>query len=297
MGLTLMLAALCVCLLVALLVALKKKRQTVSADAPPPAPTPPPPKQEEAAPPAPEDEEPEPARDSCPVCTKALPTSSASCFFEVCCGKVVRRECSSGRNEAKACKLCGAPAAKDLDEYLERLDARVAEGNAQAQTLKASRVSDDDPAEAARLFRLAADQGLPAARSHLGRCYLEGRGVDQDAREAVNLWQLAADAGDATAQSSLAYLLFIGQVVARDQVRAAKYWTRAAKQEEVSAMYLLGTCYANGTGVKKDLDEASAWLLKAAKAGSDDAKAAYADVLAAIKAGPAKPEARTTHLA
>jgi TPR repeat protein len=101
----------------------------------------------------------------------------------------------------------------------------------------------------------------------------------------------------AQAQSSLAYLLFIGQVVARDQVRAAKYWTRAAKQEEVSAMYLLGTCYANGTGVKKDLDTASAWLLKAAKAGSDDAKAAYADVLAAIKAGPAKPEARTTHLA
>ena len=38
-------------------------------------------------------------------------------------------------------------------------------------------------------------------------------------------------------------------------------------------------------------------MLKAAKAGSDDAKAAYADVLAAIKAGPAKPEARTTHLA
>ncbi|KAH8073628.1 hypothetical protein JL721_2932 [Aureococcus anophagefferens] len=264
MGLTLILGALCAGLLVALLVALKKKRQTVSADAPAPAPTPPPPRQEEATPPAPEDEEPEPARDTCPVCTKALPTSSASCFFEVCCGKVVRRECSSGRNEAKTCKLCGAPAAKDLDEYLERLDARVAEGNAQAQTLKASRVSDDDPAEAARLFRLAADQGLPAARSHLGRCYLEGRGVDQDAREAVNLWQLAADAGDATAQSSLAYLLFIGQVVVKDQ---------------------------------KDLDEASAWLLKAAKAGSDDAKAAYADVLAAIKAGPAKPEARTTHLA
>ena len=257
MGLTLMLAALCASLLVALLVALKKKRQTVSADAPAPAPTPPPPKQEEAAPPAPEDEEPEPARDSCPVCTKALPTSSASCFFEVCCGKVVRRECSSGRNEAKACKLCGAPAAKDLDEYLERLDARVAEGNAQAQTLKASRVSDDDPAEAARLFRLAADQGLPAARSHLGRCYLEGRGVDQDAREAVNLWQLAADAGDATAQSRAAQESdipnFKGSDLGRFPLVSANFWTSDHLSERSRRVDAVSGTRARGTLTLKRL--------------------------------------------
>jgi TPR repeat protein len=249
MGLTLMLAALAVTLLVALLVALKKKRQTVSADAPAPAPTPPP--QEEAAPPAPEDEEPEPARDSCPVCTKALPTSSASCALEVCCGKVVRRECSSGRNEAKACKLCGAPAAKDLDEYLERLDARVAEGNAQAQTLKASRVSDDDPAEAARLFRLAADQGLPAARSHLGRCYLEGRGVGQDAREAVNLWQLAADAGDATAQSRAAQESeipnFKGSDLGQFPLVSADFWTSDHLSERPRSVDVFSVTRARGT--------------------------------------------------
>ena len=100
----------------------------------------------------------------------------------------------------------------------------------------------------------------------------------------------------ANAQTSLGYLLFIGQVVVKDQKEAVKYWRRAAAQGELTAIFLLGTALANGTGVERDLDLAAKWLKQAAAAGMDDAKAAYAEVLQAIKAGPAKPETRTTPL-
>lgn len=47
--------------------------------------------------------------------------------------------------------------------------------------------------EAARLYRLAADQGLARAQFILGLCYRSGRGVSEDPVEAVRLFRLAAD--------------------------------------------------------------------------------------------------------
>jgi len=62
-----------------------------------------------------------------------------------------------------------------------------------------------DYAEAARLYRLAADQGNAQGQSGLGWFYEHGRGgAAKDDHEAARLYRLAADQGDAQGQNSLA---------------------------------------------------------------------------------------------
>ena len=60
-----------------------------------------------------------------------------------------------------------------------------------------------DEREAARLFRLAADQGYVLAQYNLGIFYQNGRGgLAKDEREAARLYKLAADQGYAAAQTN-----------------------------------------------------------------------------------------------
>jgi TPR repeat protein len=49
-------------------------------------------------------------------------------------------------------------------------------------------VEKQDDAEAALLWRLAADQGDPEAQKNLGSMYRDGWGVAQDHEEAVRLY-------------------------------------------------------------------------------------------------------------
>ena len=73
-----------------------------------------------------------------------------------------------------------------------------------------------DEEKAARLYRLAADQGHEMARTALGRCYLLGKGVAKDEKEAVRMFRIAAD------------------------------------KDVADAWYYLGWCYAHGLGVERD---------------------------------------------
>ena len=92
--------------------------------------------------------------------------------------------------------MCHAAVPSTKDEYVARLQKRADAGDARAQVLIGTNKTEDDPKEAVRLLKLAAEQGLASAEAHLGRCYLEGRGIDQDASEAVRLWESAAAKGD-----------------------------------------------------------------------------------------------------
>ncbi len=61
-----------------------------------------------------------------------------------------------------------------------------------------------DDREAARLYRLAADQGNANAQANLGFFYEKGRGgLPKDDREAARLYKLAADRGNEYAQAAL----------------------------------------------------------------------------------------------
>jgi len=57
-----------------------------------------------------------------------------------------------------------------------------------------------DHAEAARYFKLAADQGFSQAQYNIAKCYENGEGMVQDSAKAAHYYSLAADQGLATAQ-------------------------------------------------------------------------------------------------
>ena len=118
----------------------------------------------------------------------------------------------------------------------------------------------EDLAEAARLYRFAADQGNADAQCHLGMMYKKGTGVERDLVEAVRLLQLAADQGDADAQYHLGVIYRMGEGVAEDLAEAARLLWLAADQGSVYAVYansILANMYANGMGVTEDLAEAA----------------------------------------
>ena len=87
-----------------------------------------------------------------------------------------------------------------------------------------------DYAEAIRLFRLAADQGVAAGQIGLGFRYAQGQGVAQDYVEAVRWFRLAADGGDPEGQYNLGFMYAKGQGVPKDYIQAHLYFSLAAAQ-------------------------------------------------------------------
>jgi TPR repeat protein len=65
---------------------------------------------------------------------------------------------------------------------------------------------DRNPAEAARWWREAADQGLSQAQFNLGVLYEQGQGVKVDYSEAAKWYELAAAQGDRNAAQRLTNL-------------------------------------------------------------------------------------------
>ena len=85
-----------------------------------------------------------------------------------------------------------------------------------------------DPAEAAKWFRKAADQGNVAAQINLGVSYAKGEGVPQDYTEAAKLYRKAADQGNGAAQNTLGAMYALGQGVTQDYTQAYVWFHLAA---------------------------------------------------------------------
>jgi TPR repeat protein len=85
--------------------------------------------------------------------------------------------------------------------------------------------------EAARLYKLAADQGNPKAQVHLGLFYREGRGgMPQLDYEAARFFRLAADQGDSVAQANLGFLYEMGRGVIQSRSEAVSLYRLAARR-------------------------------------------------------------------
>ena len=126
--------------------------------------------------------------------------------------------------------------------------------------------------EAAKWFRLAAEQGHADAQFSLGVCYEKGIGVDQDYTEAVDWYRMAAEQGDAIAQCNLGLCYKNGIGVDQDYTEAVDWYRMAAEQGDAIAQYNLGDCYVNGIGVDQDYVEAVKWYRLAAEQGDADAQ-------------------------
>lgn len=113
-----------------------------------------------------------------------------------------------------------------------------------------------DLAEAARWYARAAEQDHAAAMAALGTMYEYGEGVGKDLAEALRLYRLAADRGDPHGLTSLGYLYAEGKGVTRDPAAARRLYGTAAELGHTRAMYNLALMCIRGQGGPRDLAEA-----------------------------------------
>ena len=94
--------------------------------------------------------------------------------------------------------------------------------------------------QAAKWFRLSADQGEAHAQFALGDLYELGRGVPKDFKQSAQWYRLAADQGDAAAQFALGGMYERGQGVPQDTGQAMAWYLKAAQQQDADAQNNLG---------------------------------------------------------
>ena len=152
--------------------------------------------------------------------------------------------------------------------------------------------------EAARLYRLAADQGLEEAQFRLAVFYAEGRGVTQDTEEAIRLYYEAAlqgnsasqsgirsiaDQGFASAQYLVGLMFDTGVGLGQRPFMAVQYYNLAARQGHAEAydglrelgnryteaQFQLGSLNELGEAIEQDYAEALRWYHLAAAQGED----------------------------
>jgi len=122
--------------------------------------------------------------------------------------------------------------------------------------------------EAARWYRLAADQGWVHAMTNLGGMYEQGLGVPQDLGEAVAWYRRAAELGFDRGQRALGYMYQTGRGVSVDLAEAIRLYRLAAAQGYADAHNDLGTMYQQGWGVAQDDAQAIAWFRSGAELGN-----------------------------
>ena len=129
-----------------------------------------------------------------------------------------------------------------------------------------------DYAEAAKWYRVAADNNVDGAQNNLGLLYEHGRGVPQDYAEAMKWYLKAAVQGDADAQTNLGNMYWTAHGGPQNYSEAAKWYRKAAVQGDANAETMLGVMSDKGRGVAQDYAEAVKWYRLAAEQGNAQAQ-------------------------
>ena len=104
-----------------------------------------------------------------------------------------------------------------------------------------------------------ANAGDAIAQNYLGLMYAQGEAKDY--AEAAKWYRLAAEQGHASAQYHLGVMYSNGTGVPEDVVEALKWYHKSAERGHVSAQLRLASVYARGIGVPEDDVEAYVWYL------------------------------------
>lgn len=127
--------------------------------------------------------------------------------------------------------------------------------------------------EATKYFRNGAEAGNADCQTSLGMLYQAGEkipgGAKTDLIEAAKWYRLAAEQDHGEAIFHLAGLCMAGQGVKADPSEAVKWYRRGADLGNPEAKWMLGRCYQEGTGLAKDIVQACA-LFSAAIDGVED---------------------------
>lgn len=172
--------------------------------------------------------------------------------------------------------------------------------------LNGSEGMEENPVEAVKWFRMAADHGDVNACVQIGVHYADGYGVEKDMTQAyrwlrvaaicakpddlkpmqcladfyaeeegweqgdtnlVKWCQNAAEQGNSFAQRLLGVYYAIGKGVEQDDAEAVKWYLKAAEQGDLFAQWHMAFCYNKGIGVEKNDTEKAKWYLKGAEQG------------------------------
>lgn len=149
---------------------------------------------------------------------------------------------------------------------------------------------DQDYAEAAKWYRLAADRRNPIAQNNLGRLYQYGLGGEDSYLSdyhAATFYKQAAEQGFAPAQSNFGYMCEYGLGVETNKVEAVTWFRRAAEQGYPDAMMNVGISYRDGDGVAPDPLIAYMWIECARRLAEqfpdDQAQSGISDTLNTLK--------------
>lgn len=121
---------------------------------------------------------------------------------------------------------------------------------------------------------LAEQRGAEAQEAQyvLGLMHTNGWGVAKDEVEAAKWFRLAADQGHADAQYILGVIYNTAQGVAKDDAEAVRWFRLASKQGHAQAQFSLAVLYGLGAGVEKDRERALMWFILATWHGANDPK-------------------------
>ena len=125
-----------------------------------------------------------------------------------------------------------------------------------------------DPAEAARLMARSAELGHQEARHNLGMMYALGFGVEQNGEEALRWIKCAAENGSSSSIRVLGRMYLDGIFVQQDYAEAVRLLRLAATNHDSEAQFILSKLYAEGRGVPQDPKEADMWSLLAMEGDS-----------------------------
>jgi TPR repeat protein len=92
--------------------------------------------------------------------------------------------------------------------------------------------------------------------------------VPEDPREAIKWYKKAADLGNSAAIYILGYSYANGDGVLKDPREAIKWYKKAAGWGDTKAMLALGNIYADGEIVPRDYKQAKYWIKKSYEAGN-----------------------------
>jgi len=121
--------------------------------------------------------------------------------------------------------------------------------------------------ELAETQLLAKWVGLPEEQFKLANIYYLGNGVPRDYTEAAKWFRLAADQGLAKSQHMMGVLYDRGEGVPADAVKAVAWYRQAGERGYVPAQFELGNKYASGEGIPQNYAEAYVWFSLAAASG------------------------------
>jgi hypothetical protein len=136
------------------------------------------------------------------------------------------------------------------------------------EKLNDSKSQNYRPADAAQLFKQAAELGDPIGMNRYANELLFGGGVEIDEEAGVKWHEIAASKGNEASMNALGRIYAYGlENLERNVPKSLEFYTKAASLGSPTAMFDLGKIYYEDVLVPKDAKSAARWFQKAAEAG------------------------------